>query len=117
MTVNIPFVANVKTVCLDLTVTTAVEVYTGSAKLRGSLDSMSICNDSAASANFTLQIVNSSGTFKVYDTFPVAAHTTLFIKEHNIQLPDGWTLQVIAATANALHVAAVIAEASSVRPQ
>lgn len=117
MSVNIPFIANVKTICKDLTVTTAVNVYTGTANLRGSLDSMSVCNDSAASANFTLQLTDGTSTFKIYDVFPVAAHTTLFIKEHNVQLPDGWTLQVIAATANALHVVAVIAEVSPVRSQ
>lgn len=117
MSVNIPFIGNVKTVCLDLTTTAATEVYASIASLRGSLDSMSVCNDSAASVNFTLQIINSLGTFKIYDTFPVAAHTTLFIKEHNVQLPDGWALQVIASAANALHVVAVIAEVSSVRSQ
>jgi len=117
MSVNIPYIANVKTVCKDLTTTSATAVYTGSQSLRGSLDSMSVCNDSAASANFTLQLTDGTNVFKIYDTFPVAAHTTLFIKEHNVQIPDGWTLQVIAGTANALHVIAVIAEVNPVRSQ
>lgn len=117
MSVNIPLIANTKAVWLDLTVTTAVDVYESSTQLRGTLDSMSVCNDSAASANFTLQITDGTSVFKIYDTFPVAAHTTLFIKEHNVPLPNGWKFQVIAGTANALHVVAVIAEVSSVRGQ
>ncbi|MBB5663258.1 hypothetical protein GGE68_001434 [Rhizobium leguminosarum] len=117
MSVNIPFIANVKTICKDLTVTTSVDVYTGSANLRGSLDSMSVCNDSAGSVNFTLQITDGTNVYKIYDVFPVASHTTLFIKEHNVQMPDGWTLQVIASGANALHVVSVIAEVSPVRSQ
>ncbi|NNH59449.1 hypothetical protein HLI01_22195 [Rhizobium laguerreae] len=117
MSVNIPFIANVKTICKDLTVTTVVDVYTGTTNLRGSLDSMSVCNDSAGSVNFTLQMTDGTNVYKIYDVFPVAAHTTLFIKEHNVQMPDGWTLQVIASGANALHVVAVIAEVSPVRSQ
>ncbi|MBY3073399.1 hypothetical protein HFO71_24090 [Rhizobium laguerreae] len=117
MSVNIPFIANVKTICKDLTVTTAVNVYTGTANLRGSLDSMSVCNDSGGSVNFTLQMTDGTNVYKIYDVFPIASKVTLFIKEHNVQLPDGWTLQVIASGANALHVVAVIAEVSPVRSQ
>jgi hypothetical protein len=117
MSVNIPFIANVKTICKDLTVATVIGVYTGSTNLRGSLDSMSVCNDSAGSVNFTLQLTDGTNIYKIYDVFPVASHTTLFIKEHNVQMPDGWTLQVIASGANALHVVAVIAEVSPVRSQ
>lgn len=117
MSVNIPLIANAKTVCKDLTVATAVDVYESSNQLRGTLESMSICNDSAASANFTLQLNDGSNLFKIYDVFPIAAHTTLFIKDHSIQIPVGWQLEVIAGTANALHVVAVIAEVSSVRGQ
>lgn len=116
MSVNIPLIANIKAVCLDLTVTTAVDVYeSGTQGIRGALESMSICNDSAASANLTLQLNDGANVFKIYDTFPVAAHTTLFIKEHNVPIRDGWKLQVIASAANALHVVAVISEVSSVK--
>lgn len=117
MSVNIPFIANVKTICKDLTTTGTIGVYTGSTNLRGSLDSMSVCNDSAGSVNFTLQLTDGTNIYKIYDVFPVASHATLFIKEHNVQMPDGWTLQVIASGANALHVVAVIAEVSPVRSQ
>jgi hypothetical protein len=117
MSVNIPFIANVKTICKDLTTTGTIGIYTGITNLRGSLDSMSVCNDSAGSVNFTLQMTDGTNVYKIYDVFPVASHTTLFIKEHNVQLPDGWTLQVIAGTANALHVVSVIAEVSPVRSQ
>lgn len=117
MSVNIPLMANAKTVCKDLTVTTAVDVYESSDKLRGTMESMSICNDSAGSANFTLQLNDGSNLFKIYDVFPIAAHTTLFIKDHSVQIPVGWQLEVIASAANALHVVAVIAEVSSVRGQ
>jgi hypothetical protein len=117
MSVNIPYIANVKTICKDLTTTGTIGVYTGTANLRGSLDSMSVCNDSASSANFTLQMTDGTNVYKIYDLFPIASKVTLFIKEHNVQLPDGWTLQVIASGANALHVVAVIAEVSPVRSQ
>lgn len=117
MSINIPLIANARTICLDLTVTTAVDVYESANQLRGSLESMSVCNDSGSSANFTLQLNDGSNVFKIYDTFPVAAHTTLFIKDHNVQIPVGWQLEIIAATADALHVVAVIAEVSSVRSQ
>lgn len=117
MSVNIPLIANAKTVCLDLTVTTAVDVYESSNQLRGTLESMSVCNDSGASANFTLQLNDGTNLFKIYDTFPIASKTTLFIKDHSVQIPVGWQLEVIAGTANALHVVTVIAEVSSVRGQ
>jgi hypothetical protein len=117
MSVNIPLIANARTVCLDLTVTTAVDVYESSNQLRGTLESMSVCNDSAGSANFTLQLNDGANLFKIYDVFPVASHTTLFIKDHSVQVPVGWQLEVIASTGNALHVVAVIAEVSSVRSQ
>ena len=117
MSVNIPLIANTKTVCLDLTGTSAVDVYESSTQLRGTLDSMSVCNDSAGSVNFTLQVTDGTNVYKIYDTFPVASHTTLFIKEHNVSLPSGWKFQVIAGTGNALHVVAVMAEVSSVRGQ
>ena len=117
MSINIPLIANAKTVCLDLTGTSAVDVYESSNQLRGVLESMSVCNDSGSSANFTLQLNDGSNLFKIYDTFPVAAHTTLFVKDHNVQIPVGWQLEVIAGTGNALHVVAVIAEVSSVRSQ
>lgn len=117
MSVNIPLIGNTKSVYLDLTVTTAVDVYESTDKLRGTLDSMSICNDSAGSVNFTLQATDGVNVFKIYDVFPVASHTTLFIKEHNVSLLSGWKLQVVASGANALHVVAVMAEVSSVRSQ
>lgn len=117
MSVNIPLLANTKTVCKDLTVTTAVIVYTSSDQLRGTLESMSVCNDSAGSVNFTLQLNDGTNLFKIYDVFPVGSHTTLFIKDHDFQIPSGWKLEVIASGANALHVVAVIAEVSSVRGQ
>lgn len=117
MSVNIPLIANTKGVFLDLTGTTAVDVYESSNQLRGTLESMSVCNDSAGSVNFTLQLNDGANLFKIYDVFPIAAHTTLFIKDHNVPIPNGWQLEVIASGANALHVVAVIAEVSSVRGQ
>lgn len=117
MSVNIPFIANVKNICLAIASTSAIDVYTGTANLRGSLDSMSVCNYSAGSANFTLQLFDGTNTFKIYDAFPIASHTTLFIKEHNVQIPDGWKLQVVVSSATAFNVVAVIAEVSPVRSQ
>ena len=117
MSVNIPQLANPKPVTIILDDATAADIYTASNGLRGILNSLSACNTSAGSVNFSLAVMNGvSVVFQIYDEFPIAAHETLFVKDHEVPIFDGWSLRVAqSAATEALHVVAVVGEISSVR--
>lgn len=117
MSVNIPQLANPKAVTTVLSTATAADIYTASSSLRGILNSLSACNTSAASVNFSLAVMNGvSVAYQIYDEFPIAAHETLFLKDHEVPIFDGWSLRVQqSAATEALHIVAVVGEISSVR--
>ena len=117
MSVNIPQLANPKAVTTVLSTTTAADIYTASSALRGILNSLSACNTSAASVKFSLAVMNGvTVAFQIYDEFPIAAHETLFVKDHEVPIFDGWSLRVQQdAAAEAIHVVAVIGEMNATR--
>ena len=117
MSVNIPQLANPKAVTTVLSTATAADIYTASSSLRGILNSLSACNTSAASVNFSLAVMNgASVVFQIYDEAPIAAHETLLVKDHEVPIFDGWSLRVQQdAASEAIHVVAVIGEISSVK--
>lgn len=113
MSINIPQTGSLKNIILDLTTTNATTIYTGQNKIRGVLNSMTVCNDSGSAATFTLSITDGTTTVKIYDQKSVAAHDTLLLTQHEIPIPTGWTISITATTANTLHVLAVIVEQGS----
>lgn len=117
MSVNIPQLANPKAVTTVLSTSTAADIYTAGSSLRGILNSLSACNTSAASVKFSLAVMNgASVVFQIYDEMPIAAHETLFMKDHEVPVFDGWSVRVQQdAVAEAIHVVAVIGEISSVK--
>lgn len=111
MSINIPQVGNPRNIILDLTNTSVTNIYTGSSKLRGVANSVSICNDSGGAATFTLTITDNNGvTVKIYNQKSVASNDTLILTQHEIPIPQGWSLDIQAGTANTLHIVAVIVE-------
>lgn len=116
MSINIPLIGNAKLVALDLTTTTSTPIYTASSNLRGLMNSISICNDSGGAVTFTLTLTDpAAAVFKVCNLMSVPSNGTILITEHEIPIPNGWTLAIAAASANALHVVAVIAEVAVTR--
>ncbi len=117
MSVNIPQIANPRLVSTVLPNATAQAIYTATNNLRGILNSMSVCNATAGSVNFTLSIVSPAAVeYKIYSAFPIAANTTLFIKDHEVPIMDGWSLRVQQSSASAaLHIVGVIGEITSTR--
>lgn len=116
MSVNVPQLGTPKPIILDLTTTASIPIYTGSTQLRGLLNSMLVCNDSASAATFTLTLTdNASLTVKQFDLKNVDAHDTYELKDQEIPIPNGWTLAITATSANTLHVTAVIVELAVTR--
>lgn len=116
MSVNIPQLGTPKPIILDLTTTAATPIYTGSTQLRGLLNSMLVCNDSASAATFTLTLTDNAGlTVKQFDLKSVPAHDTYELSGQEIPIPNGWTLAITATTANTLHVTAVVIELAVTR--
>lgn len=116
MSINVPLIGNAKLVALDLTTSTSTPIYTASSNLRGMMNSLSICNDSGGAVTFTLTLINpSAAVFKLYNAKSVAANDTFVLVEHEIPIPAGWTMAITAASANALHVVAVIIELAVTR--
>lgn len=117
MSVNIPQLANLKAVSIILSTTTAADIYTASSSLRGMLNSLSACNTSAASIKFSLALMNgASVAFQIFDEFPIAAHDTLFLKDHEVPIFDGWSIRVQQdAAAEALHIIALVGETNNTK--
>lgn len=116
MSINVPQIGNPKPIILDLTTTASTPIYTGSSQLRGLLNSLSVCNDSGGAATFTVTLTdNAANTVKVYNLKSVASNDTLVLTDHEIPIPNGWTLAITATSANTLHVVAVIVELAVTR--
>lgn len=117
MSLNVPQIGNPKPVILDLTTTGATTIYTSTnAQLRGLLNSLSVCNDSGGAATFTLTLTDNNGlAVKIYNLKSVDPNDTLVLTDHEIPIPNGWTLAIMATSANTLHVVAVVIELAVTR--
>ncbi len=114
MSIQIPQIGGPKPVMLDLTTATLTNIYLGTQKRRGILNSLSVCNDSGGAATFTLTLTDANAnTVKLYNLKSVASNDTLLLTEHEIPIPADWSLDITATTANTLHVVAVIVETVS----
>jgi hypothetical protein len=117
MSLNIPQIGNPKPVILDLTTTDPTTIYTStSAQLRGLLNSLSVCNDSGGAATFTLTLTDNNGlAVKIYNLKSVPSNDSVILTDHEIPIPNGWTLAITATSANTLHVVAVVIELAVTR--
>ena len=117
MSVNIPQLANLKAAPAAPVNATAVAIYTATSNLRGILNSISICNPSAAGDVFSVSLLSPAAvTYDIYRAKPIAAKETFVLAEHEVPIFDGWSLMVKqGAAAASLHFVAVIGEISSVK--
>lgn len=112
MSVNIPQLANPNTKATIPANATAVALYTSGSKLRGILNSISVCNPTAAGDVFSISLLSSGAvTFDIHRETPIAAKETIILRDHEVSIPDGWSLMVKqGAAAPSLHFIAVIGE-------
>lgn len=117
MSVNIPQLANPKAVTIVLSSVTPADIYTASNGLRGIVNSISICNVTAAADVFSISLVSPAAVvFDIYRDAPIDAHETIILKHHETPIFDGWSLRVEqGAAVESLHIVAVIGEMTVVR--
>lgn len=117
MSINIPQLANPKALVSKPANATAVALYVSTSNLRGILNSISICNPSAAGDVFSVSLRSPAAvTYDIYREKPIAAKETVILAEHEVPIFDGWSLMVKqGAAAASLHFIAVVGEISNVR--
>lgn len=117
MSINIPQIANPKATTVIPANATAVALYTSTGSLRAILNSISICNPTAAGDVFSVSLLSPGAvTFDIYREKPIAAKETFVLAEHEVPIFDGWSLMVKQGAATpSLHFIAVVGEISSVR--
>ncbi len=115
MTIQIPQNGNPKPLIFNLTTTTKTTIYTGQSNIRGILNSITACNDSAGAGTVSLFLADPSGSeVYIYSQVPVASKQTLLVTQHEIPIPEGWTLSVKAETGT-FDIVAVIVELVSTK--
>ncbi len=113
MSVNVPFVGNAVPRTAILTTTAVTNLYLSQNKIRGLLNSLSVCNTTGGALTFTLTLTdNNAVVTNIYLNKSVAANDTFIMTQHEIPIPDGWSLD-IKASAGTLHVVAVIVQVAS----
>jgi hypothetical protein len=117
MSINIPQLANPKALVSKPANATAVALYVATSNLRGILNSISVCNPTAAGDVFSVSLLSPAAvTYDIYREKPIAAKETFVLAEHEVPIFDGWSLMVKqGAAAASLHFVAVVGEISSVR--
>ena len=79
------------------------------------VNSILVAEDSGNADTITVQLVNGSDTFVLFNVKAVGANTTVELLTRDLILQSGEVLKVQAATANRLHVVASIQELSKTR--
>jgi len=79
------------------------------------VNSILVAEDSGNADTITVQLVNGSDTFVLFNVKAVGANTTVELLSKDLILQSGEVLKVQAATANRLHVVASIQELSKTR--
>ena len=112
------YIQGVTNAKLDLTTTDLTTLFTvpSDADFNAAVvNSILVAEDSGNADTITVQLVNGSDTFVLFNVKAVGANTTVELLTNDLILQSGEILKVQAATANRLHVVASIQELSKTR--
>ena len=112
------YIQGVTNAMLDLTTTNLTTLFTvpSDADFNAAVvNSILVSEDSGNADTITVQLVNGSDTFSLFNVKAVGANTTVELLSKDLILQSGEILKVQAATANRLHVVASIQELSKTR--
>ena len=112
------YIQGVTNAKLDLTTTNDTVLFTvpSDADFNAAVvNSILVSEDSGNADTITVQLVNGSDTFVLFNVKAVGANTTVELLTKDLILQSGEILKVQAATANRLHVVASIQELSKTR--
>ena len=88
-------------------------LVTGKAQAPQTLESLMVSANGAAT--FSLWLNDGTTDYYIYRAKSVAANDVLFLQNHNIIIPEGWTLKCRAGTANSLDVTGTLLLSSSIQ--
>lgn len=112
------YIQGVTNAKVDLTTTDLTTLFTvpSDADFNAAVvNSILVAEDSGNADTITVQLVNGSDTFVLFNVKAVGANTTIELLTRDLILQSGEVLKVQAATANRLHVVASIQELSKTR--
>ena len=112
------YIQGVTNAKVDLTTTDLTTLFTvpSDADFNAAVvNSILVAEDSGNADTITVQLVNGSDTFVLFNVKAVGANTTVELLSKDLILQSGEVLKVQAATANRLHVVASIQELSKTR--
>ena len=112
------YIQGVTNAKVDLTTTDLTTLFTvpSDADFNAAVvNSILVAEDSGNADTITVQLVNVSDTFVLFNVKAVGANTTVELLTRDLILQSGEVLKVQAATANRLHVVASIQELSKTR--
>ena len=112
------YIQGVTNAKVDLTTTDLTTLFTvpSDADFNAAVvNSILVAEDSGNADTITVQLVNGSDTFVLFNVKAVGANTTVELLSKDLILQSGEILKVQAATANRLHVVASIQELSKTR--
>ena len=112
------YIQGVTNAKVDLTTTDLTTLFTvpSDADFNAAVvNSILVAEDSGNADTITVQLVNGSDTFVLFNVKAVGANTTVELLTRDLILQSGEILKVQAATANRLHVVASIQELSKTR--
>lgn len=109
--IQVQQVGNPRPICQILTTTGVTEIYKPTkSQIRGSLESIAVCNTTVGAVTFILQLTNPTPTVFKIAQVSIAAGATFFLSNHNLPILTNWALEAQAGTGNALHITAVVIE-------
>ena len=112
------YIQGVTNAKVDLTTTNDTVLFTvpSDADFNAAVvNSILVAEDSGNADTITVQLVDGSDTFVLFNVKAVGANTTVELLTRDLILQSGEVLKVQAATANRLHVVASIQELSKTR--
>ena len=112
------YIQGVTNAKVDLTTTDLTTLFTvpSDADFNAAvINSILVAEDSGNADTITVQLINGSDTFVLFNVKAVGANTTVELLTKDLILQSGEILKVQAATANRLHVVASIQELSKTR--
>jgi len=112
------YIQGVTNAKVDLTTTNLTTLFTvpSDADFNAAIvNSILVAEDSGNADTITVQLVNGSDTFVLFNVKAVGANTTVELLTKDLILQSGEILKVQAGTANRLHVVASVQELSKTR--